>query len=391
MASRALASRQGVNAILPRLVIAMLVVVLIGATACSGRREKAGANAPPPTPAEPPRIGIMTGSEAQGGEDYRAAEKIAHRYPRRVMHITFPDNFPSESVTVVAQLSGLAGESKLKSIVVGQAIPGSVAAARSIRALRSDVRLGFVTPRDDPDSVAAACDLAIGPDEAERAQTIAVAARDMGARSFVHYSFPRHLAEPLLAGQRNLLRSECARRGLRFTAVIAPDPAGPEGPSAARDFVTRDVPRELERLGPGTAFYTTCDALQAPLIRAILAAHQGYLVEQALPGPSVGYAAALDLELPASDEPDSLHATLRRRLAALGMSGHFGTWTDSVEGVAMRAMGSLMLDALDQKADPHDSATVRRYLEAEARGPVRMRRSRPGANQWMILLDRVTY
>ena len=105
----------------------------------------------------------------------------------------------------------------------------------------------------------------------------------------------------------------------------------------------------------------------------------------------MGYAAALDLELPASDEPDSLHATLRRRLAALGMSGHFGTWTDSVEGVAMRAMGSLMLDALDQKADPHDSATVRRYLEAEARGPVRMRRSRPGANQWMILLDRVTY
>ena len=369
----------------------MLAVALIAATACSGRRQKAGENAPPPATPEPPRIGIMTGSASQGAEDYRAAEEIARRYPRRVMHITFPDDFPRESVTVVAQLSGLAGEPKLKSIVIGQAIPGSVVAARNIRALRPDVRLGFVTPRDDPDSVTAACDLAIGPDESERARSMVVAAREMGARSFVHYSFPRHLDEPLLAGQRDLLRSECARRGLRFSAVIAPDPTADGGPSAARDFVTADVPRELARWGSATAFYTTCDALQESLIRAILAAQQGYLVEQALPGPSVGYPAALDLEMPASDEPDSLHAALRRRVAALGMSGHFGTWTASVEGVAMRAMGSLMLDALDQKADPNDSATVRRYLEAEARGPLRMRRGHPGANQWLIVLDHVTY
>jgi Protein of unknown function (DUF3798) len=151
------------------------------------------------------------------------------------------------------------------------------------------------------------------------------------------------------------------------------------------------VSSELARWGTATAFYTTCDAFQEPLIRAILEAHQGYLVEQALPGPSVGYPAALDLEMPASDEPDSLHAALRQRIATLGMSGHFGTWTGSVQGIALRAMGSLMLDALDQQADPHDSATVRRYLEVEARGPVRMRRSLPGANQWMILLDHVTY
>ncbi len=380
------------DAIFPRFLVALVAAALIAATNCTGRREASPAHLPPAAP-EPYKIGIMTGTASQGSEDFRAADAIARRYARRVMHITFSDNFPSESVTVVAQLAGLAGEPNVRAIVVGQAIPGSVAAARRVRSIRPDMLIGFVTPHEDPDSVAAVCDLAIGPDQPARAQGIVVAARSMGARSFVHYSFPRHLSERLLAQQRDMLRGECARRALRFYQVIAPDPAGANGPAAARDFVLQDVPRQLRRLGPETAFYATGDAMQESLIRAILTARAGYLVEQALPGPATGYPAALDLEVPggASGEPDSLHDAFRRRIADLGMSGHFGTWAASVEGVAMRAMASLMVDALDRKADLHDSTTVRRYLEAEARAPVRMRRWRPGADHWMILLERVIY
>src|SRR5215471_12468821 len=123
----------------------MLALAMLAALGCSGRRSEPGARTPEPAP-EPPRIGIMTGSSAQDGEDFRAAQEIARRFPRRVMHITFPDNFPAESVTVAAQLTGLAGETKLKAIVVGQAIPGSAVAARAVRALRPDIRIAFVTP-----------------------------------------------------------------------------------------------------------------------------------------------------------------------------------------------------------------------------------------------------
>jgi len=170
---------------------------------------------------------------------------------------------------------------------------------------------------------------------------------------------------------------------------MMPDPIAADGP--AREFVIRDVPRELQRWGPATAFYATSNEVQEQLVRALVEAQQGYLVEQALPGPSVGYPEALDLEDTDSAEPDSLHATLRRWMGEHGMTGHFGTWSASVQEVAMRAMGSLMLDALDQGKNPRDSATVYRYLEREARGPVRMRRARTGANQWLILLDHVTY
>jgi|SRR5262245_9460239 len=368
----------------------MLPAALLVASACTGRRPEGDAHAPAPPP-EPARIGIMTGSEGQDGESYRAAQEIARRYPRRVMHITYPDNFPAESVTVAAQLAGLAGESNVSSIVIGQAIPGIAAAARSIRDARADLVFGFVTARDDPDSIGAECELAIGPDEIERGRTIVAAAWEMGGRSLVYYSFPRHLAEPLLAGQRNLMRSECTRRGMKFTAVAVTDPAGAPGLADARKFVANDVPHQLERGGPTTAFYTTYDGLQEPLIRALLEARQGYLVEQALPGPAVGYPDAFDLEQPDSEEPDSLHAALRQKVGTLGMRGHFGTWPASVQGVAMRAVSSLLLDARDHGANPRDSATVRRYLEREAHAPVHMRRARVGVDQWLILMDHVTY
>ena len=50
------------------------------------------------------------------------------------------------------------------------------------------------------------------------------------------------------------------------------------------------------------------------------------------------------------------------------MSGHFGTWVQPVDMVSIRAFTNLLVDAVDGKADYHDSATVVRYLEAEAGG-----------------------
>jgi len=380
------------DVLLSRAIAFASAAVLIAAGGCSGRRE---ANPPDETPAAPAaiKLGIMTGSESQAGEEYRAAVEIAERYPHRVMHITFPDNFPRESVTVVAQLSGLAGETKVRAIIVGQAIPGCVAAARRIRASRADMLMGFVTPHEDPDSVARVCDLAIGPDETRRAPELAAAAAGMGARSLVYYASVRDSARPLLVMQRDLLRRACARRGVKFELVLAPDPAGRDGPGETRDFVKEDVPRQLARLGPATAFYATADAVQEPLISALLAARAGFLVEQALPAPTADFPAALGVDLrsvPAA-EADSLHALLRSRIAESGMRGHFGTWSASIERVAIQAMAELMMDAVEGRADLHDSTTVARYLAAEAGGPIRMRRWRPGSDYWLVLLERVVY
>src|SRR5262245_47716392 len=44
-------------------------------------------------PARPFKIGIMTGTLSQGDDAFRAALQVAARYPGRVRHVTYPDNF----------------------------------------------------------------------------------------------------------------------------------------------------------------------------------------------------------------------------------------------------------------------------------------------------------
>ena len=69
----------------------------------------------------------------------RAFNLDAARCPGRVQTVTFPGNFSSEVDTVVSQLVGLAADPRVKIVIAGQAINGSVAAARKIREQRPDV------------------------------------------------------------------------------------------------------------------------------------------------------------------------------------------------------------------------------------------------------------
>jgi len=339
------------------------------------------------------KIGIMTGTVSQGEEDYRAAQQIAERYPGRVKTVTFPDNFSTEVETVISQMVGLASDPDVKVVIAGQAIGGSVSAARKIREQRPDILIGFMFPHEDPNIVLTATDLAIMPDELSRGVSIIETAQKMGAKHFVHYSFPRHMSMVLLAKRRDIMIHECAQRGIQFHFVTAPDPTGEGGLPGTQQFILEDVPRELERYGPQTAFFSTNDGMQEPLIRAILTAKQGYFIEQSTPAPTHGYPAALGLAIPPDKKGDMawISAENKRLIAEHGMSGHFGTWPQSVDMVMLRAVATLLTDAAAKKIDVRDSVTVRRYIEAEAGGPVTLHRYDPNGNLWLIRMEHVDY
>jgi len=268
-----------------------------------------------------------------------------------------------------------------------------VTAARKIREMRPDILIGFIGPHEDPDVVNAACDLATQPDQIARGVTIIATAQQMGARNFVHYSFPRHMSQLLLAQRRDIMKKECEKRGMHFYFVTAPDPTAEGGLPAAQQFILEDIPRELAKLGPATAFYSTNDGMQEPMIKAILTAKAGYFVEQDVPAPTAGYPGALGIKIPPDKAGDMtfINAENKRLIAERGMSGHFGTWSQPIDMVCIRAFTDLLVDAVDHKADYHDSTTVQRYLEKEAGGPVRMRKYDPKGNQWLVVLDHVTY
>jgi hypothetical protein len=379
-----------------RILVALCAAALAaGAFGCSGKSADTAQKGTAATPARSAgfKIGIMTGTVSQGEEDFRGAEQVAAKYPGRVKAVTYPDNFSSELETVIAQLVGLAADPEVKVIIVGQAVPGSVAAARKIREQRPDILIGFVGPHEDPDVVNAACDIATQPDQYERGTSIIENAQKMGAKHFVHYSFPRHMAQLLLAQRRDIMAKECAKRGMQFHFVTAPDPTSEQGLPGAQQFIFEDVPRELQKYGPATAFYSTNDGMQEPIIKAILNAKAGYFVEQDNPAPTAGYPAALGLKIPPDKAGDMpwLNSENKRMIAEKGMSGHFGTWTQPFDMVAIRAFTNLLVDAVDKKADYHDSTTVRRYIEAEAGGPVRLRKYSPTSNQWLVVMDHIVY
>ena len=139
------------------------------------------------------KIGICTGTVSQGEDEYRAAEQIAAKYPGRVLHVTYPDNFMQEQETTISNIESLAADPNVKGIIIGQAVPGSIAAIRKIKRRRKDIVFVLWEPHEDPDQVSKEADLIFGNDNVTRGKTIPRLAKKMGATKLIHYSFPRHM------------------------------------------------------------------------------------------------------------------------------------------------------------------------------------------------------
>jgi hypothetical protein len=377
------------------LTLALLATLglLGGLIGCSSQSPKSGDTVQASAQGANFKIGIMTGTVSQNEEEFRAGQQLTEKYGDRIKHVTYPDNFMTEQETVIAQLVGLAADPEVKVIVVGQAIPGSVAAARKIREQRPDILIGFVEPHDDPGMVNEAADIAVQPDQLERGNTIIAEAVAMGAKRFIHYSFPRHMSQELLARRRDIMKEAAKAKGIEFLFVTAPDPMAEGGLPATQQFVLEDVPRELKKYGKDTAFFSTNCGMQDPLIRMVLQ-HGGYVSEQCCPSPTHGYPTALGITVPPDKAGDIAYISSenRRIIAEHNMTGHFGTWIAPESMVAMRAVTNLLVDAVDKKVDYKDPAIVQQYLVAEAESPVKVRKyDEKAGNQYLILLDHIVY
>ena len=370
---------------------ASLLALALG---CSGQQAKTtSASGPQTASAEGFKIGLMTGTVSQNEEEFRAGEQVAKKYPGRVKHVTYPDNFMQEQETVIAQLVGLASDPEVKVIVVGQAVPGSIAAARKIREQRPDILIGFVEPHEDPALVNEAADIAIQPDQLARGRTIMAEAAAMGAKNFVHYSFPRHMSQELLSRRRDAMKAAAAENGMTFHFVTAPDPMAEGGLPATQQFVLEDQPRQIKKLGKETAFFSTNCGMQDPLIRSVLN-NGGYVPEQCCPSPTHGYPTALGIAVPADKAGDIayINSENKRIIAEHHMTGHFGTWIAPESMVAIRGTVNLLVDATDKKVDLKDANAVQKYLQDEAGAPVKVAKyDESKGNQYLILLDHIVY
>ena len=300
-------------------------------------------------------IGIVTGTVTQSEDDLRGAEQLIKEHGAvkdggMIQHLTYPDNFMSEQETFISSVVSLADDPLMKAIVVNQAIPGTTEAFKRVRAKRSDILLLAGEPHEDPLVIQSGADLAASADFVSRGYTIIWAAKQLGAKTFVHISFPRHMSYESLGRRRAIMEQACKDLGLKFAFESAPDPTSDVGTAGAQQFILEKVPQWIQKYGKNSAFFCTNDAHTEPLLKQLLT-YGGIFVEADLPSPLMGYPGALGIDL--SAEAGNFPAILKKveqAVLAKGGKGRFGTWAFSYGFTVSAGLGEFAIRVIDGKA-----------------------------------------
>jgi len=318
------------------LAIGLSLILTFGMVGCAKKvtTTTPETKAPATTEAKKMHIGIVTGTVSQGEDELRGAEAMIKKYGDAasggmIKHVTYPDNFTQELETTISTITGLADDADMKVIVVNQAIPGTVAAFKQIREKRPDILLLANSSQEDTAMIEGASDLVVDPDNVNRGYLMILAAKKMGAKTFVHISFPRHMSIELLSLRKNIMEQACKDLGLKFVFETAPDPTSDVGVPGAQQFILEKMPAWVEKYGKDTAFFCTNDAQTEPLLKRV-AELGAIFVEPDLPSPIMGYPGAfgIDLKAEAGNWPEILKK-VEATVVAKGGSGRMGTWAFS--------------------------------------------------------------
>lgn len=361
-----------------------------GAAPATSTAKEAAKAAPATGSAEklPFKIGIMTGTVSQGEDEYRGAERMARRYGDRVKTVTYPDNFMTEQETTIAQLLNLASDPEVKAIVVDQGVPGTIAAIKKVREQRPEMIFVVGNPHEDPNQISQYATLCLITDDLKRGETIIDLAHKMGAKTFVHYSFPRHMSQELLSRRRDIMQAQCDKLGMKFVSDNAPDPTGDQGLPGAQKYILEDVPRKVAQYGKDTAFFSTNCGMQEPLIRSVM--DQGAIFpEQCCPSPTHGYPGALGIAVANQDAGDmtKIREAIEAKVVEKHEQGRLATWPVSIGIVLIDAATELAKKAVLGEVKLTDQEAIRAEVAKAAGATVQMRPFESKDNYYMVLLD----
>lgn len=337
----------------------LVLSFMVGLVGCGGQQ---GANG------DDWKIGIITGTVSQNEEEFVAGREMVEKYgEERVIHKTYPDNFTKEQETIITLAMDLASDPNVKAIVFCQAVPGTAAAFEMVRESRDDILLIAGLPQEDPIMMSERADININTDDIGRGFTIMELAHEMGAKKFIHYSFPRHMSIELLAQRRDNFKAKADEYGIEFIEVAAPDPMGEGGIPASQQFILEDVPRQISEHGKDTAVFSTNCAMQEPLIKKVL--DEGAIFpEQCCPSPYHGYPGALGIEIPQDKvgNVEFIIEEIKNKVAEKGNTGRMGTWKVPAAIALIRASAEYAIEYAQGKVERQDLDRFVELLKNEA-------------------------
>ena len=245
----------------------------------------------------PFHVGIVTGSVSQSEDDRRGAEAFQAMYgEENVTLAIYPDNFTEELETTIQTIVNLSDDPEMKAIVVNQAVPGTTEAFRQIKERRPDILCIAGESHEDLPEIGSAADLTCNNDFVARGYLIIRTAHELGCDTFVHISFPRHMAYETMSRRVAIMKAACEEFGMKFVLETAPDPTSDVGVAGAQAYILEKVPEWVEKYGQKAAYFCTNDAHTEPLLKQLLE-YGGYFIEADLPSPLMGYPGALGIDL----------------------------------------------------------------------------------------------
>lgn len=277
------------------------------------------------------KIGIMSTSVSQSEEAYRTAVRVQKKFGEdKVIIDTFPANAVSEQETSISKVMAMASDPDVKAIVFNQANDGTIAAVKKLKESRDDIISIACNPNEDYDEVASVVDVVLVKDQLGLGRQFAQMAIDMGAKNFVHYSFPRHMSNQNIAARCELMKKICTDAGVNFIEATAPDPQSDAGVAGTQQFILEDVPRKIKELGEDTVFFSTNTAMHEAIIKCVVAGHAMY-VGQSDPTPFDAFPAALGIQVPEDKIGDGEYmiAAIQEKVDAANMNGRISTWSYS--------------------------------------------------------------
>ena len=288
------------------LALLMITIMVFTLVACQGETEKDNLANVENSNGETEevknyKIGVVTPTLSSSEDEFRAGENMANKYPGIVEHIVLPEDTNENAQGGISQILSLADDKDMKAIVVTSGQSGLLPAFQKVKEKRPDILTITAPIWDDPDMMAEYIDINFDTDWARRGTTITEKAHEMGAKTFIHYSFPTHLSMESVSKRRDMMKETSERLGMTFVEVVTPDPQTGDGTTAMLQFLREDIPRQIEKYGPDTnIFGSNCPMYDVILDEALKL--KFIVAEQCCPTPTQAYPTVMGLEI---DEEDA--------------------------------------------------------------------------------------
>ena len=359
--------------------VLLTLAMLFALVACSNSSNPAGntaneggnSNSSGETESDTPayHIGIVTGTVSQSEDDRRGAEAFQAMYGEDMVTLaTYPDNFTEELETTIQTIVNLSDDPDIKAIVVNQAVPGTTEAFRQIKERRPDILCIAGESHEDLPEIGSAADLVCNNDFVARGYLIVRTAHELGCDTFVHISFPRHMAYETMSRRAAIMQAACEEFGMTFVQETAPDPTSDVGIAGAQAYILEQVPVWVERYGENAAYFCTNDAHTEPLLKQLFE-YGGYFIEADLPSPLMGYPGALGLDLTAeAGDFEAILAKVEEAVVAAGGADRFGTWAYSYGYTTSAGLAQHAMNVLNGESDLEDIDDIAKAYEVFSPG-----------------------